>query len=194
MKENLNFAYFIICLVAATSQDQMNQITCDSIITSPYTVKELSHHSRKWLGYHVFLSQHFLQFSALDTKSKEIFLFAKGIWDCCADDTSSNSLDSILTPWYPQCCEIMRLGYIHWILLDWNLKQSWKDRTSALNLRAIPGKFNHLSDIIKTNDICESLSLDLKNLASTFWTCMLQKPKGGESLQEYVFWNKRVLL
>jgi len=73
-------------------------------------------------------------------------------------------------------------------------KKSWNDRAENLNNRAIPDKFISVPPIINASDICDSLTLNWENLTKIFRTCMILKPRAGDSLVEYVFENEQVIL
>ena len=93
----------------------------------PYSKKELVHESRNRLGVHVFL--HWYRATTLQQR---IIIGNHYIHHIYVDEDDDD--DVIFR--YP---DIAQAAFRFWGLLNQRMKQSWKDRATALNNRPVPG-------------------------------------------------------
>ena len=170
----------------------MNQTTPEEVIATPYNEKELHHHSRSRIGFHVYISMYFYQFKQLDRIDKEEVLIESGIWEDYGED--DRSIDSVLTPRAPKCSDITKAASKKWREYSDTMRQSWDLRANALNALPIPGKFYDLPDQISNQHILESMTIDWAATTKRFRSCLLHGNKRGISLREYAFGNERVIL
>ena len=172
-----------------------NYNSSNEIENLPLSTKEEVHQSRKRIGYHVYLSNFFKQFSLLDDEEKEDVLVNYRIWPEPAEDESINS---ILTPRMAQVPDVMKAAGRNWATLTDELKNGWRSRAAELNLRPQnDGKFTTIPSSINTNlqdNILAALSTDWAMFVSVMRSCVMRNRKNGNSQKEYTFGLERIKL
>ena len=153
---------------------------------------ELNHPSRKWIGWHLFLSRFFHHFEELDLDHQIERLKSIGYrWDASgkpyiindvdettvrnvnlvSDDDEINSIDdisSIDTIKIHLGCMIRLSGTI-WRRYMKSIHDAWNSCAERLNERPIPGLFIDLPDVLKDNLI--------KKIFNTLYEAWLQTVK-----------------
>ena len=79
-------------------------LTPEEVINLPLFDKEINHHSRKRIGYHVYLSYYFKLISTLDYERKRQILVQCHV----RDDDDAIYVDSTMTPRQPLCYEMTK--------------------------------------------------------------------------------------
>ena len=174
--------------------DRIN--TPKEVINLPRSEKEAHHHSRKRLGYHVYLSYYFKLFSELDIDSKRSVMIEYGIWQQDEDDIS---IDSTLTPRLPICFEVSKAASRKWNSMAHNIKEAWKDRAKELNSRpSTDGRFATVPaavDSSATQHIITSLSLEWINFVRIIKQSIINRKNVIQSSQRtYTFGRERLVL
>ena len=172
--------------------------TANEIIQSPLTDKERDHHSRKRRGYHVFLSSFFTNFSALEYENKRAMLIELKIWR--REEYESDD-DSVITPRQPAPGEVMKAAGRVWAASSVELKNSWGERASKLNMMPVnDGTFESIPHVLVQNslrsEVMQSLTMDWRQTVSLFRRSMLSNQKRMITISQmrYKFGKESVVL
>ena len=177
----------------------MNHFTSsEDITTLPVTAKEKAHTSRKRLGYHVYVSHSYSEFSTMTHEEKAELLVQYSVWpeEFVEDDASFNS---ILTPRTPNPCEVMKLLARKWHAASSPIKEGWKKRAKNLNLR-VPndGKFTNVPCDLYANlerEVLASLSNDWMHFVNIMKSSIMRKGSHmGTSTKVYTFGKEKITM
>lgn len=182
----------------------MNTIALpNQVIALPRTQREITHTSRRRIGYHVYLSYYFHLFSSLSTTDQKEIMYLHSIWirDGYATDSSD---DSILTPRVPVYYEITRAAAMKWQSYSIEMKTAWTTRATSLNqqppndgnFESIPAQLvdDENSQSINSKIIIQSLSTDWVNLSRQFRNALLPSTRITRRHKQYRFGNEVVPL
>lgn len=154
-----------------------NYNSTEEIRYLPLSTHEVQHKSRSRKGYHVYLSNYFLQFSSLSYEQKNEVMMEHGVWLRPLDD---DSIDSVMTPQTPMSYEVMKAASRNWsLILEDELKIGWKLRAEDLNSRPPnDGKFvlipYSVGSNLQDNILC-ALNTDWLYVVSMIRSTVLRK-------------------
>ena len=116
----------------------MNETTRHSIVTLPFTLKELQSKNRSKTAYNTFVGVFIYQFNILSYEEKKTILLSNNIHSPSSYQQHEEDPDIFDIP---SCSGIdkLRLASMYWRRLSDELKLSWKERAILANNLLIIG-------------------------------------------------------
>ena len=182
----------------------MEAITSYQIRKLGINNKEHTTKSRRWVGFHAYLSRFFYEFKKLSLQQQHDFLqknhnvhIGRHTLLNGGDDASIDSTSSRLTEKVSRII-IHRSTCERWkYATSPKIKAAWNKRAALLNKRKVPGMFLVVPPSITRGNnmnikIMESLSYEWDQIVGFFKNCIMRDPKRSTSSMTYMFGREKV--
>ena len=169
----------------------MNETTRHSIVTLPFTLKELQSKNRSKTAYNTFVGVFIYQFNILSYEEKKTILLSNNIHSPSSYQQHEEDPDIFDIP---SCSGIdkSRLASMYWRRLSDELKLSWKERAILANNLPIIGRFERIPPQITNEEILKSINIEYVKFVNIFNRAVRNNGRFIESMLWKSFGKERI--
>ena len=169
----------------------MNETTRHSIVTLPFTLKELQSNNQNKTAYNTFVGVFIYQFNILNYQQKKNLLLSNNIHSPSSYQQHEDDPDIFDIP---LCSGIdkSRLASKYWRRLSDELKSSWKERAILANNLPIIGQFEAIPPQITNEEILKAINIEYVKFVKLFNRAVRDKGRFIESMLFKSFGKEKI--